>query len=227
MSALHDTHPAMAGSGAVPPEPHSCGSSGRSVLNYGVLVLNRHWTAVHVCSVKRALSLIVQGLARVVTEDYQAHDFDSWRGLSALDPGDGPLVHTPQYAIRIPEVIVLARYNRIPPRRVRFNRRNIFLRDSFTCQYCGKRPPRDELTIDHILPRSRGGMSSWENVVLACARCNSRKGDRIPSQVGMKLLRKPRKPHWLSCVNFMPGEQGRTLWQQFVDTAYWNVPLFE
>jgi len=202
-------------------------ASARSVLNYGVLVLNRHWTAVHVCTVRRALSLVVEDLARIVTEDYQSYDFDSWRELSHMNPGEGPWVHTPHYAIRAPQVIVLAHYNRIPPRRVRFNRRNIFLRDNFTCQYCGCRPPRDELTIDHILPRSRGGLSNWENVVLACARCNSRKGNRLPHEVNMGLLRKPKKPHWLSCVNFTPGEEGRTLWQQFVDTAYWNTSLFE
>jgi len=197
------------------------------VLNYGVLVLNRHWTAVHVCTVRRALSMVVEGLARIVTEDYTSHDLNSWRDLSQLDPGEGPWIHTPQFALRAPEVIVLSQYSRIPPRRLKFNRRNIFLRDAFTCQYCGTRPARDELTIEHILPRSRGGTSTWENVVLACSRCNSRKGNHLPHEVGMHLLRKPRRPHWLSCVNFMPGEKGRSLWQQFVDTTYWNTTLFE
>lgn len=213
--------------GADPARPAFGPSPTRSVLNYGVLVLNRNWTAVHVCTVRRALSLVVEDLAKIVTEDYQSFDFDSWRDLSAASPPGQPMIHTPHYAIRAPEVIVLSRYNRIPPRRVRFNRRNIFLRDNFTCQYCGTRPPRDELTIDHILPRSRGGLSSWENVVLACARCNSRKSNRLPNEVGMRLLRRPKKPHWLSCANFMPGDSGRTLWQQFVDTAYWNTSLFE
>lgn len=223
MSAIYQ--PSLSPFGTVHAGPIHVPSVARSVLNFGVLVLNRHWTAVHVCSVRRALSLTVENLARIVTEDYQIHDFDSWRDLSAMNPGEGPLIHTPHYAIRAPEVIVLSRYNRIPPRRMRFNRRNIFLRDEFTCQYCGCKPARDDLTVEHILPRSRGGLSTWENVVLACARCNSKKGDRLPDEAGMKLLRKPKRPHWLSCVNFLPGEHGRTLWQQFVDTAYWNTSL--
>lgn len=200
----------------------------RSLLNAGVLVLNRHWTAIHVCTARRALALLFQDLARVVTEEYEAYDFDSWRELSAaLKQGEAPVIHTPQFAIRVPEVIVLARYQRVPPRRLKFNRRNIFLRDGLTCQYCGTRPPRDELTIDHIRPRSRGGLSTWENVALACARCNTRKGDRLPEEAKMTLLRRPRQPHWLSCVNTIPGSRGRDIWQRFLDNAYWTVGLTE
>jgi len=195
------------------------------LLHRGVLVLNRHWTAVHVCTVRRALTLLFQDLARVVTEDYQAYDFQSWRDLSALNPERGLHIHTPQFALRVPQVIVLARYNRIPPRRLRFNRRNIFLRDGFTCQYCGARPSRDEVTLDHIVPRSRGGQSMWSNIVVACMKCNTRKGDHLLEEAGMKLLRRPKTPHWLSCLNFVPAPSDRSVWQRFVDTAYWTTTL--
>jgi 5-methylcytosine-specific restriction endonuclease McrA len=200
---------------------------GARLLSRGVLVLNRHWTAVHVCTVRRAMALLCQDLARVVTEDYQAHTFDSWRDLSEMEPGDGPHIHTPRFALRVPDVIVLARYNRVPPRRVRFNRRNIFLRDNFACQYCGARPPRDELTLDHVVARARGGASTWGNVVVACVACNMKKGSRLLEQTHLNLRRTPKRPHWLSCVNVAPGRRGRSVWQRFVDNAYWTASLEE
>ncbi len=199
----------------------------RSLLDQGVLVLNRHWTAIHVCTVRRALALLFQDLAHVVTEDYQALDFDSWRDVSASRPRDGSFIHTPQYAICAPDVIVLARYNRMPPRKVKFNRRNIFLRDNFTCQYCGAKPRRDELTIDHIVPRSRGGGSTWDNVALACVKCNAKKGNLSLKEAGLSLVRPPKRPHWLACVSYVPGPRGRSIWERFVDKAYWMADLHE
>lgn len=198
---------------------------GSSTLTRGVLVLNRHWAAIHVCTVRRAVALVFQNLARVVTESYESYDFKSWRDLSARTTGGGEFIHTPQYALRIPEVIVLSRYNRMPPRNVTFNRRNIFLRDGFRCQYCGRRPRREELSIDHIVPRSRGGPSAWKNVVLACTQCNTRKGNRSPEEAGMALLRIPKRPHWLICFGRASSPRGRSVWERFVDKAYWNVDL--
>jgi 5-methylcytosine-specific restriction endonuclease McrA len=196
------------------------------MLNQGVLVLNRQWTAIHVCSVRRALSLLVEDMAKVVTEDYRTHDFNSWAALSAYVAEDGnKFVRTPRMRILVPEVILLTRYGRVPPRTVKFNRRNIYLRDSYTCQYCGARPAREELTIDHVLPRSRGGRSNWENVVLACQGCNARKGDRLYHEVGMKLAKVPRRPHWFSMLQTTLRGPERPIWQKFVDVAYWNVEL--
>jgi len=197
-----------------------------ALLNRSVLVLNRNWIAVQICDARRALILLYQDMARVVTEDYETLDFRSWRDLSrAAD--DGEFIHTPNFRLMIPQVIKLVFYNRFPPLHVKFSRRNIYQRDQSTCQYCGAQPPREEMTIDHIVPRSRGGKSAWENVVLACSHCNTRKGNRLLHECGMSLRRKPRRPHWLLGARPDFTADHRSLWQRFIDEAYWNVALEE
>ncbi len=198
------------------------------ILDRQVLVLNRHWVTVHICSVRRAISLVFQELARVVAEDFHTYDFDSWRELSEYDEGANPLIHTPNFNLLAPQVIVLSLYQRVPPRTVKLNRRNIFLRDRFQCQYCGTRPPEGELTIDHVIPRSRGGRSEWTNVALACVPCNTRKGSRLLQDCGMRLQRPLKKPNWLATLRRVHlDEDNRSLWQKFVDTAYWDLNLRE
>lgn len=198
----------------------------QSLLNESVLVLNRHWTAVHVTSARRALVLLAADHARVVADDYAVHDFQSWREVSEFLE-EAARIATPSFQIAIPEVIILRNFHRFPPRQVKFSRRNIYLRDNYTCQYCGVMPPKDELTIDHVLPRSRGGRSTWDNVVLACIRCNTRKGSHLPHEASMKMLTQPHKPHWLACSQFNFRAQERSMWQRFLDNAYWNLPLKE
>ncbi len=198
------------------------------MLNQGVLVLNRHWTAVHICSVRRALILLFQDLAKVVTDDFQTYDFHSWRELSSHVAEHGnQFIRTPAFKLLVPEVILLHGFQRVPPRTIKFNRRNIYLRDNYTCQYCGRHPRREDLTIDHIIPRSRGGRSTWENVALACLPCNVRKGCRTPEEAGMKLLTAPRRPHWLATLRHALQGPPRPIWQKFVDAAYWEVALEE
>lgn len=198
----------------------------QGLLNQSVLVLNRHWAAVHVTTARRALVLLYGEHAKVVTDDFATHNFDSWRDLSQFLE-TARKITTPSYQMAIPEVIMLTQFNRFPPRQVKFSRRNIYVRDNYTCQYCGCIPPKDELTIDHVLPRSRGGKSTWENVVLACMRCNTRKGNRLLHEANLKLLSQPKKPHWLECSQFNVRPAESSLWQKFVDNAYWNTPLKE
>ncbi|HOE97445.1 MAG TPA: HNH endonuclease, partial [Candidatus Sumerlaeota bacterium] len=196
--------------------------------NHQVLVLNRYWVAVHVCTVRRALTLVFQELARIVSEDFQTYDFESWRELSQFGRDAHPVIHTPNFSLLVPHVIVLSRYHRVPPRTVKFNRRNIFLRDQYCCQYCGRRPHESELSIDHVVPRSRGGTSRWENVVLACVACNTKKGNRLLAECGMQLIRPPRKPAWLSTLQQVHlTDDNRSLWEKFVDIAYWETNLRE
>jgi 5-methylcytosine-specific restriction endonuclease McrA len=198
------------------------------MLSDGVLVLNRNWSAVHVCTVKRAITLLFQGYARVVGNDYQIHDFESWRQVSQhVEKAGNEFIHTPSFPILVPEVILLTGFGKMPPRTVKFNRRNIYMRDHYTCQYCGVKPHREELTIDHIIPRCRGGRSTWENVVLACQSCNSAKGSMLAEEAGMQLARTPRRPHWLSTLRSTLKGPERPIWQRFVDAAYWNVALEE
>ncbi len=194
------------------------------MLNQSVLVLNRSWLAIHVCDVKRALTLLALDLAHVVTEEFETHDFQSWCELS--QGVEGEMLRTPRLKLLVPEIILLTHYNAVPPRPVKFSRRNIFERDRFTCQYCNRRPARSELSIDHVVPRSRGGSTTWSNVVLACTECNARKRDHFPHEAGMQLQRPPREPAWRPGSGFRLAVRRRS-WERFVDTAYWDLKLHE
>jgi len=188
-----------------------------------VLVLNSLYQAVQVTGVRRAFRLFYAGRARAITADFVSYDFENW---CDLPPGaDHEMIRTPSRAIRIPRVIQLVRYDRLPNREVRFTRRNIFYRDRNRCQYCGRVFPQKELNLDHVAPISRGGSSCWENVVCACVECNTRKGARLPAEAGMSLIRKPKRPvgHPMLRANWLgpcPAE-----WRTFLDEAYWNVEL--
>lgn len=194
------------------------------MLNQSVLVLNRSWLAVHVCDVRRALGLLVLGLARVVTEEFETHDFQSWCDLSRFAQAN--YLRTPRFKLLVPEIIVLTEYNAVPPRRVKLSRRNIFERDRYTCQYCGSVPPRSELSIDHVVPRSRGGTTTWRNVVLACTDCNTHKRDLLPREAGMRPRRPPQEPPWRPGAGLRVAAHRRS-WQRFVDAAYWDLKLEE
>lgn len=190
-----------------------------------VLVLNKSWVAVNVSSVRRSLSLLYQGLARAVhPRDYSLYDFEDWCELSKLE-GSGRFICTPTLSIRVPEVILLHGFNGFFRREVRFSRRNIFERDGNACQYCGKRLPKTELSIDHVIPQSAGGGDTWENLVLACLKCNVRKGNRTPKHAGMPLIRRPVKPSWLPTLGRRVPSDEISSWQRFVDAAYWDVEL--
>lgn len=199
---------------------------GAIVLNTKVLVLNRSFLPVHITSVRRAFSLLYQGLAEAVNEQYQTFDFASWSELSvSLHDDSIGLVHR---VIRVPRVILLLTYDRVPKRQVRFSRFNVYARDRNTCQYCGVRFPRMELNLDHVVPRSAGGTSTWENVVCSCHACNRRKGGRTPSQAGMRLLHPPRRPEWTPFMLETFSLRRYREWLPFlsaVDAAYWNTEL--
>jgi 5-methylcytosine-specific restriction endonuclease McrA len=198
------------------------------MLDRQVLVLNRLWQAVNVCTVRRAFTLLCRGHAQVVQPDknnnFFTHDFESWRDLSVREP-EPEMVHTIAFKIRVPRVIVLLLFDRLPKKEVKFTRHNIFERDKNTCQYCGNVFDRKELNLDHVLPREKGGQTTWENIVCSCIPCNTRKGNRLPHEVNMHLIRKPKRPKWRPFLNFtFNGEQDES-WKHFIDLAYWNVEL--
>lgn len=188
-----------------------------------VLVLNRLYQAVQVTGVRRAFRLFYAGRARAVAPDFSTYDFENWCDLPAGIEGE--VIRTPNRAIRIPRVIQLVYYDKIPRRAVRFTRRNIFHRDRNRCQYCGKVFPRSRLNLDHVLPLSRGGVSSWENVVCACIECNSRKGNRTPREADLRLVRAPKKPasHPILRIGWIGPCHDE--WKTYLDVAYWNVEL--
>lgn len=138
-----------------------------------VLVLNATYEPINVCAARRAVVLVLKGVA---TAEEESRIY----------------FHSPSRRLPVPSVIRLLEYRRIPFQGRALSRKNILLRDRNTCQFCGRVLPASELTLDHIVPRSRGGESSWENLVACCHPCNNKKGDRLPEDAGMKLIRRPR-----------------------------------
>ncbi len=198
------------------------------MLTSHVLVLNRAFMPIHVTTVRRAFVMLYQGLAKVVDQQFETFDFQSWSDLSAATHSD--VIGLVDRLVRIPRVILLTAYNRVPRRHVRFSRYNIYLRDANTCQFCGKHLPRSELNLDHVVPRSQGGKTSWENVVTSCIPCNRRKGGSLPAQAGMHLIRHPTRPHWTPFMDISLKEIRYDAWKPFfniVDFSYWNLELKE
>jgi len=200
------------------------------ILNSGVLVLNSLWQVVDVCSVKRAVCLLYLRHAQVVLKEggsLYTFGFEDWKDFSQDYSSDSQIIRTITYKLRIPRIILLFIYDKIPPRKVRFTRRNVYKRDGNRCQYCGKKFKSEDLNLDHVIPVSRGGKDSWYNVVCSCVPCNLRKGDKSLGEVGMSLIRKSTRPNWRSFVKCNFAEINEENWKDFLDLAYWNVELEE
>lgn len=163
----------------------------------GVLVLNASYEPLNVVSVRRAIVLLLKEKAEL---------------LEAAEAQ----IRAERIAFQRPLVIRLVMYVKIPRRLLTLplTRRNILKRDNYTCQYCGRRPENSELTLDHIVPRSRGGGHTWENLVAACAPCNRRKGDNLPGEIGMPLQRNPYKPRYLALT--LMSEAAPTAWTKYM-----------
>ena len=197
-------------------------------LNSKVLVLNRLWQVIDICSVRRAICLLYLRHAQVVLKEggsFYTFGFEEWRDFSQNSADNGDVIRTITYKIKVPRVILLMIYDKLPPREVKFTRRNIYRRDKNTCQYCGKTFRPEELNIDHVVPLSRGGKDTWENVVCSCISCNLRKGNKTLKEAGMRLIRKPKKPEWGTFIKENLANIKEESWKSFLDVAYWNVEL--
>lgn len=196
------------------------------MLSSQVLVLNRSYIPIQVTSLKRALCLLYRGLAKVVDQQYELFDFQSWAELSVVAHDESlGLVHK---AIRIPRVILLHFYDKVPNKPVRFSRLNVYLRDQNTCQYCRKKFPRSELTLDHVLPLSRGGGTSWENIVCCCVVCNVQKGGKTPQEARLHMMRVPMRPDWSFMFRILTKPIHYKEWFPYLnilDYSYWNNEL--
>ncbi|MFH0879527.1 MAG: HNH endonuclease [Lentisphaerota bacterium] len=201
----------------------------QSLTQKYVLVLNRLWQAVNICTAERALALLYTGHAQVVYETggaFNTFNFHEWCDFST-QLEEAEMLQTISIRIRVPRIILLLFFDRIPTKDVKFTRLNVFERDKNVCQYCGKRFDRNDLNIDHVVPRLRGGLTTWTNVVCSCIACNCRKGGRTPEQAGMRLIKKPKKPRWRPFVEFQFTRTADHSWRHFLDLAYWNVELGE
>jgi 5-methylcytosine-specific restriction endonuclease McrA len=171
-----------------------------------VLLLNITYEPLKVINWKRAITLLLLGKVEVL-EEY------------------GREVHSVSFTVKLPSVVRLLRLVKRPKSPVKFSRQNIYARDKYRCQYCGKRFPNEEFTYDHVIPKSRGGKTEWENIVTCCVFCNRKKGGRTPNEARMKLIRKPSRPKWLPALKITIGvNEVPKSWRDYL---YWNVELLE
>ncbi|HVT03228.1 MAG TPA: HNH endonuclease [Thermoanaerobaculia bacterium] len=192
------------------------------MLDGHVLVLNRLYQPIQITTVRRAVTLLYKGDVRAVAPDYRTYDFENWQDVPAQPPDH--FIVTPTRNIFIPDVIQLLRFDKMPRQEVKFSRGNIYLRDHNRCQYCGKKFSSSELSLDHVIPISRGGKSTWENVVCACLPCNVKKGNKLLPECNIQLIRQPHRPRWHP-LHRLQGRNFPEVWKNFLDQAYWNVEL--
>jgi 5-methylcytosine-specific restriction endonuclease McrA len=196
-----------------------------------VLVLNKSWSPVGVISLQRAIGLLwatyVNDQPKALVVDPDSFATFTWNDWSKLRPKEEEeVIKGARELFKVPEVIVLSKYDKLPTHKVTFSRRTIYKRDNYECQYCGATPGATDLTIDHVLPRSKGGKTTWENCVLSCLKCNAKKANLTLEDAyrkfGMKLLRKPSKPKYQLFRN--DGVMCRS-WKKFISMMYWDTEL--
>jgi 5-methylcytosine-specific restriction endonuclease McrA len=183
-----------------------------------VLVLNKNWQAVGVKSpaatfamlmTDTATGLDIRGLDHMVPVRWS-----EWVNLP-IDENDD-FVQTVNKKIKIPKVIILSKFDRVPKKRPRFSQKNIWIRDNFTCQYTGKRLRPGEGNIDHVVPKSKGGPTNWDNCVLACKDINAKKADATPEEAGLRLLKKPEPPKELPVFHYITNKHNIKEWEIFL-----------
>ena len=186
--------------------------------------------AVHVIGVRRAFALLCRELAEVIHYDegqFAAYTFETWRERSAarrrckLPHEDW--IRAVNFEIQVPRVIRLLAYDRLPKQSLHLNRRNVLARDGHLCQYCGRHYPAQQLSLDHVVPRSRGGMTTWENIVCACLSCNVRKGGRTPHEAKMNLVRRPVKPKRNPLLALKLDNPKYESWRTWLDGVHWEI----
>ena len=189
--------------------------------SFQTLVLNRLWQAVNIVGVERAFSLLSLDHAQVIyAEDgsFRVFDGSSWfQHCKELEEIPGSrVIHTVSQKVVVPSVLLLRSYDRTLMQEIKFNRQNLLERDDYKCQYCGKSLPPKELNMDHVIPRDHGGATSWENVVISCIRCNSKKSNRSPREAGMRLLKEPKRPPRRPFMTSLYGKPLEDTWSHFV-----------
>lgn len=205
-----------------------------TALNDQVLVLNRGYVPVDVIAVKDAISNSYKEIASIVDSDYMEYSWDDWYQLHSVPlekdfDKETRFIKDKYFKIKTPEVIILNDFKAVPKRAVKLTRRHLYIRDRGICQYTGKKLTPQSATWDHVIPRSKGGKNTWENLVLCDERVNVNKADRTPEQAGLTLLRKPTKPKWHPVYASFLKKRPES-WYKFVkkedwELCYWDVEL--
>ncbi len=212
-----------------------------AVMDLNVLALNRSYIPVGIITVQKAFKKLISNRANVVHVTdigyYEDHDITSWAEFSILkkmigDEASGleDWINSSEEAIEAPRIIRYLDYDKIYSNRIRFSRKNIFIRDHYKCQYCGKVKSIKRLQLEHVIPKSKGGKTTWLNTVCACDECNDKKRDRTPEEAGMKIIRKPFTPRFLPTQTmkaFSWDKDKYGSWENFVSNVYWNIELSE
>jgi len=201
-----------------------------SILSRPTLVLNKNWQAIRVATVAQSFVKAASGKAKLLDEtSLLAYTWEEWINQFSLSSEDKPedwgfcfsYIRTTKLLVRAPEIVIFDGYNKIPKLKVRLTRKNLLIRDRFRCAYTNKKLSSKDATIDHVIPRSKGGKTVWDNVVICSVEANVRKANRTPEEARMPLLHKPRVPIWnpmyTKCVDNYPES-----WKQFVNTDQWN-----
>jgi 5-methylcytosine-specific restriction endonuclease McrA len=219
-----------------------------SVLSNSVLVLNTSFLPIDVINVYEASKKVCREDPRarfVDPETYMSYDYESWidtweDAIRSSKLSADKALQSSCMAFRIPEVIILTKYDgdgsgeryRDKDRPPKFSRRNVYLRDSHTCQYCNKRCDTSESNLDHVIPKSKGGEMNWGNIVVSCIPCNTKKGGRTPSEAGMRLIKKPTTPAYGELKKPFGAKLRRKLkgnalpsWENFLGKIYWEISL--
>jgi 5-methylcytosine-specific restriction endonuclease McrA len=199
-------------------------------LQASVLVLNRLYLAIHIVNVRRAFGLLYREAAEVIHLEegrFANHDFQSWREVSQLRSGSKRAhedwIRAVNFEIQVPRVIRLLSFDRLPNQKLHLNRRSVLARDAHCCQYCGRHFPAHQLSLDHVIPRSGRGTTTWENVVCACLRCNVKKGGRTPHEARMTLVRRPVRPTQNPILVLKLDNPKYESWRTWLDGVYWDL----
>lgn len=186
-----------------------------SILDEPVLVLNCHWQAIGYLPVRTCIENAMRQQASIMdVENHLLLTFEEWM---LHEPKDARWIKTSSGRIAAPVIVVLRDYDKRPPRHVPFKKITLARRDEWMCQYCGEPLEAEEVTIDHVFPRSRGGANSWENCVSACGRCNGAKADRTPQEAGMRLRKQPKKPDWKPRMELPRRGFVHPSWRPFIE----------
>lgn len=208
-----------------------------SVLKQEVLLLNKDFTVLGVTNVQQAFIYLVKGIAEVIDVDedtgsWNYYDFTTWEELSVVTTQCensnivGKWLRRVEDNLLVPTVVrlvTMVKRNKIQPK---FNRKNVYYRDNYTCQYCGVKKSTQELNLDHVLPSSRGGKTTWKNIVCSCIKCNLQKRNRTPEEANMHLLSEPKPLDYQTM-----GSRGKSSWKNFfkesdlATNAYWQTKL--
>lgn len=215
----------------------------RGEIMTNVLVLNSHSVPINVISVLKAVHKVMSGRARFYdAATYKTYDFEGWVEnwedaiKEAKIASDRRVLSAANCGLVVPEIIICTEYGgigyKVSHRKPKFSRANVYRRDKNTCQFCGHKFRTEDLTIDHVKPKSKGGKLEWTNVALACTPCNNRKGDKTPEQAGMRLIRRPFRPTGedlkrspMESLRYKIGRNPPKTWEQFIGKMYWNVEL--